>query len=241
MTNHRSIFGRFALTALFSVSVAFASTEEIRESSDHRVSISTTTLAPYQLAVQKQPYMGRGDYIYLDGTTNGSRTFKRIDERQRARRNKEETISGTIVGYDNGLVLSDGSCVQNVLVRTPEKNAATGGFRYVVLSHRYSCENRLPNKLFLGPHPQLRVSAVRDPGCNADLDFLMFVTQVGPEGNMSKLPLMRFIDESEIAKVPGNVELPCYILKRIKPSRRHRAFNHTGERTGTQDGARRLE
>jgi hypothetical protein len=219
MKKSRSILGLIVLTTMFSSSFAVASTQQIEEPGAYGASFKIGMLTPNPPKVENQSYVRQGVHVHLDNTPNFNRTFMAacLDRRQGSERNKEENISGAIVGYDNGLSLGNGSCVQHVLVRTLRKNADNGGVRYVVLSYRHSCEASLPHSLFVGSHPQLSVSAVRDPGCDASLEYLMFMTQMDPEGNTSKLPLLKLIDESESTRVPRDIKLPCYILKRIHP------------------------
>jgi len=125
---------------------------------------------------------------------------------------EKETIAGTVVAYDVGLQLSNGSCRQTIIVRTRKGINQTQENDYIIVRFEASCMKLIPERI-LKTAPQWKFSLTRNVNCDELLDELLYMKQLNPTGDVYRYPRVTFVPSAEGEKVPRDKKLRCYLLQ----------------------------
>jgi hypothetical protein len=129
----------------------------------------------------------------------------------RSGRIEKETITGSVVAYDIGLELANGSCRQTLIVRTENGINRDQDNQYLIVLFETSCMRLIPERA-LKAGPQWRFSVTRNADCDQLLDDLLLIKNMSPTGGIYQIPRVRRVAGSEKEKIPADRKLPCYAL-----------------------------
>lgn len=124
---------------------------------------------------------------------------------------EKETISGTVVAYDVGLELANGSCRQTIIVRTANRISRDQETEYLIVRYETSCMRLIPERA-LKAGPQWHFSLTRSADCDELLDDLLYIKNISPTGGIYQIPRVRRVAGSEKEKISADRKLPCYVL-----------------------------
>lgn len=122
----------------------------------------------------------------------------------------KETINGAVVAYDIGLELADGSCRQTIVVRTSSRDKEAN--RYIIIRYENSCMKLITERM-LKRNIRWRFTVSRDADCDQPFDELLFIRQMGPSGERSRIPRLKLVTRGKAQNIPRDRKLPCYTLR----------------------------
>lgn len=139
-------------------------------------------------------------------------TLVTIGTYTRSEGSEEETVTGTVVGYDVGLELTKGSCRQTIIVRTKKPDKVKQESEYIIVRYETLCMKLLPERI-LKKGPQWKFSLTRDVDCDQELGELLYIKQLNPTGDVYRYPRLKFAPGAERERIPTDTKLPCYVLR----------------------------
>lgn len=132
---------------------------------------------------------------------------------------EKEAIKGTVVAYDLGLELSDGSCRQTMIVRT--KTGINQGKRndFIIVRYEESCMKMIPERV-LKPGPEWHFSLIRNVGCDLLLDELFYLHNMNETGGWVRETFMKVAGGGDADEIPKTMKFACYTLaaREFKPA-----------------------
>jgi len=124
---------------------------------------------------------------------------------------EKETVTGTVVAYDIGVELANGSCRQTIIVRTKNRGDNSRGGEYVIVRYEDPGKKVIP-ELILKKTRQWRFSLNREVKCDQALEDLLYITNPTPVGS-SRIRVLKLVTDAGGEKIPKDVTLACYVVK----------------------------
>jgi len=141
----------------------------------------------------------------------------------RSEGNEKETITGTVVAYDIGLELADGSCRQTMIVRTKKGTNQEKRNDFLIVRYEDACMKLIPERV-LKSGPEWHFSLIRNAGCDRFLDDLFYINDMNETGGSVRRPFMKVSTGGDANEIPKNMKLACYALVagELRPALRQR-------------------
>jgi hypothetical protein len=143
--------------------------------------------------------------------------------------NKEKNqakITGVVVAYDEGVVLTDGPCRQSMVVRATLWRKDKPKNPYVLVRRDYGCDVGALTAEMFQPDQSWEFSLIRDSSCDHSFAEIKDIVQMSPADGPYPFPIMTRVAGSEGDKMPTTVKFDCYRLTgEVKPSVRKRREN----------------
>lgn len=124
---------------------------------------------------------------------------------------EKEIITGTVVGYDIGLELANGSCRQTIIIRKKNRIKHMREYEYIIVRYEDSCMKLIPERV-LKTGPQWRFSLTRNSDCDRLLDDLLYIKERGPFG-IHEIPLLKRVRGAAGEQIPTDTKLACHVLR----------------------------
>ena len=128
-------------------------------------------------------------------------------------------ITGVVVAYDNGVVLTAGPCRQSMVVFVTRRNKGKPKEPYILVRREYPCNaGAFPAKIFQAKQTR-EFSLIRDSSCDHTFEEMKEIIGINPGGGSYRIPLMKRVTGSAGDKMPTAVKFTCYRLSgEIRPS-----------------------
>jgi hypothetical protein len=127
-------------------------------------------------------------------------------------------ITGVVVAYNNGVVLTEGPCRQLMVVLVTRRNKGIPKETYVLVRREYACnDGAFPAAMFQAKQ-RWEFSLIRDSSCDHTFEEIMDIVQMTPASGSYRIPVMKRVAGVK-GKMPTTVKFSCYRLSgEIKPS-----------------------
>ena len=128
-------------------------------------------------------------------------------------------ITGVVVAYDNGVVLTDGPCRQSMVVRVTRRYKGNPKKPYILVRREYPCNaGAFPAEMFQAKRAR-KFSLTRDSSCDHTFEEIKDLIGISPASGPYRIPLMKRVAGTAGDKMPTAVKFTCYRLTgEIRPS-----------------------
>lgn len=128
-------------------------------------------------------------------------------------------ITGVVVAYDNGVVLTAGPCRQSMVVWVTSRGQGKQKESYILVRREYPCNaGALLDEMFQAKQTR-EFSLIRDVSCDHTFEEIRDIIGISPGGGHYRIPLMKRVAGSAGDKMPTAVKFTCYRLTgEIRPS-----------------------
>jgi len=130
-----------------------------------------------------------------------------------------QTIKATVVAYDLGVEIADGSCTQTAIARSEKSARRTEADRYFIIRHQSPCPKLIPEER-LKDDRKHSFKLRRETKCDQTLEALKYFVALYPNGTRSESPRLKAVRSWDEIKIAAPRKLPCYILTSPEPFER---------------------
>lgn len=121
-------------------------------------------------------------------------------------------ITGVVVAYDTGVVLTTGPCRQSMVVWVTRRNKGKPKKTYILVRREYPCNaGAFPAEMFQAKQTR-EFSLIRDSSCDHTFEEIKEIIGISPGGGYYRTPLMKRVAGSAGDKMPTAVKFTCYRL-----------------------------
>jgi hypothetical protein len=128
-------------------------------------------------------------------------------------------ITGVVVAYDNGVVLTAGPCRQSLVVWVTRRNKGKPKEPYILVRREYPCNaGAFPAEMFQAKQTR-EFSLIRDSSCDHTFEEIKDIIGISPGGGAYRIPLMKRVAGGAGDRMPTAVKFTCLRLTgEIRPS-----------------------
>ena len=132
---------------------------------------------------------------------------------------KQTKITGVVVAYNEGIVLTAGPCRQLMVVRATHWGKDKPRDPHILVRRDYPCDiGAFPAGMFQAKQIW-EFNLVRDSSCDRSFDEIKDIVSMGPASGSYRIPVMKRVPGDEGRKMPTTVRFGCYRLTgEVKPS-----------------------
>lgn len=157
--------------------------------------------------------VANADQKDTDGNGIGDACEKRIGSPTRQQKTPiHKEVVGTVVAYDLGMQLANGSCRQTLVLRTKRRLGQRVIKEYVIARYENSCMKLIPERI-LETDTTRHLRLIRNRECDRRFAELLYLVDLFPTGP-SRIPILKRSPGKEKERIPTRDNLPCYLLSR---------------------------
>jgi hypothetical protein len=125
---------------------------------------------------------------------------------------RERIVTGRFVAYEVGVQRANGLCRQMLVVNTKKGRDRELMGEYILVRYENTCMKLIPERV-LKRKNLWRLPLTRHVECDQPFRELLYVEQISPAGEISRIPRLQRVSGREAARIPINETLPCYALR----------------------------
>jgi len=121
-------------------------------------------------------------------------------------------VTGVVIAYDNGVMLTDGPCRQSMVVWVTRRNKGKPKEPYILVRREYPCNAGAFSAEMFQAKGTREFSLIRDSSCDHTFEEIKDIVAMSPASGPYRIPLMKRVAGIADDKMPTDVKFTCYRL-----------------------------